>query len=116
MGIACRAVLHQLPRHPHETIDGRTVRDHITDWKQLGFGYRTTKHAGRRLNFARAAALRMGAHRARNHLIGIESCGTRTALTVPRFVAKPSLARIYDLSRVDVVLSLSLCAGPGTML
>ena len=43
--VARRAVPHQLPRHPHETIDGWTSRDHRleTTWIR----YRTTKHAGK---------------------------------------------------------------------
>src|SRR6056300_1560593 len=117
--IARRTVPYQLPRHPHETIDGWTSRDHRleTAWIRISDNkarWTTNLFTPTSVNFAHAGAPRLGPHRARNHLIGRELCRTRTALTVPLFATQPSVTRIYALSREIVVPSFSLCNDFGT--
>jgi len=118
LGARCTVSL-QLPRHPHETIDRRTARDHrlkIT-WIRISDNearWTTNLFTSTCVNFAPVGALRLGTHRACNQLIGVDPCGTRTALAVRFFATKPSIARIYHSSRENVVPSFSLRAKFGT--
>ena len=82
--VARHAVLHQLPRHPHETIDGWTTRDHRLEktWIRISdenARLTTNLFTSTGVNFAHAGALRLGTHRARNHLIGVETVKKATA-------------------------------------
>ena len=82
--VARRAVPLQLPRHPHETIDGWTSRDHRLEktWIRISDNkarWTTNLFTPTGVNFAHAGAPRPGTHRARNHLIGVETVKKATA-------------------------------------
>ena len=92
-----------ISRHPHETIDGWTSRDHRLENLDR---YRTTKHAGQPTFYPHRELLTWSSSPGTIELSTISSghCRTRTALTVPRFATQPPVMRIYALSREIVAL------------